>query len=51
MSQVGWFSMKFRFASMDFDVFLLVCDLENVSNFTCDLATRQVPAHLRCLAS
>lgn len=50
MSRVGWFSMKFRFASMDFDV-LLVCDLENISNFTCDLATRQVPAHLRCLAS
>lgn len=51
MSWVGWFSMKFRFASMDFDVVLLVCDLENISNFTWDLATKQVPAHLRCLAS
>lgn len=52
MSWMGWFSVKFRFASMDFDsdVFLF-CDVENVSNFKYDLATKQVPAQLHCLAS
>lgn len=42
--------MKFRFASMDFGV-LLFCDLENMNNFMCELATKQMLAQLYCFAS